>query len=167
MKTFLLVCSIVLSVGSVQAHQGPSLDSVLDSVTLDVTNERNYQFVHTTAPKQTLYSLAKLYNCSLEQIYAANPELTERIVREFEEVKIPAGQIEIGPLSATGPKLYYRIKAKETLFRIARVYFDLSIEELKQLNDLENEDLKMHMKDSSKPTTHLSNQLVVNGWMSL
>lgn len=143
MKAIIIIFLVAAGCTVLTAHQEPELAAHLDSVTLDVTPDRQYHYIHHTLPKQTLYSISKLYGIDLDQLYMANPELTERIVREHELIKIPAPNITIDAKASTGTKLFYIVKPKETLFRIARVYFGLSIDELKKLNQLEGEELSV------------------------
>lgn len=144
MRQLFIPILVFLVTGMAFASNQPQALFTLDSVFVEVDESRNLHVVHTTEPKQTLYSIAKLYGVSLSELYDLNPDLNQRIVREYEHLRIPTpGHVHIDPEAQTGPRIYYTVKAKETLFRIARVYFDLSIDDLKKLNALPNENISI------------------------
>lgn len=141
MRLLPLICLFLYAAGLL-GHQEP--DRILmqeDSLNVEVSDNRQYYFLHRMAPKQTLYSTARLYGVSLEDIYQNNPELTERIVREGETISIPMDEWKVDPQAKHGPKVYYTIKPKETLFRVARIYFDMTIDQIKALNAMDGNEL--------------------------
>ncbi len=93
---------------------------------------------HRVKRKETLYSIAKMYNVSMEDIKKLNKELYSRSLRKGELLIIPPTQAatEISD-SDTGVLLpgtqKYTVQAKETKFGIAR-RFGISIAELEDLN---------------------------------
>jgi LysM repeat protein len=128
------------------AHEDPAVALMaMDSIHIDVEDDSKY-LLHTMQTKETLYSTARLYQCSLADIYNSNEELKERLVRVNEVIRIPLMDFEIATATQKGPLLIYIVKPKETLFRIARIHFDLTIEEIKVMNHLESNDLNVGQK---------------------
>ena len=97
---------------------------------------------HAVAKGETLYGLSKLYNTSIEEIIAANPETANGL---------KAGQIVVIPqpesISIDSPKqaaasekpkpdgkpIYHKIKAGETLYGVSRTY-NTTIQSILDLN---------------------------------
>lgn len=84
--------------------------------------------VHKVQKGETLYSLARTYQVSTEEIKALNPGMVD-ILREGQMVILPAGvQTEENDTIK-----YYTVKPGETLYRIA-LNHDLSVEQIIRLN---------------------------------
>ena len=67
---------------------------------------------HLVAQGETLYSLAKLYNLSVDELYKANPDLDSLKMRAGIYIQIPVSEI-----SKT-----HVVQKKETLYSIAQLY---------------------------------------------
>ena len=106
---------------------------------------------HIFKKKQTLYSLARYYKCKVPEIIKLNPILNERIVEIGDTIIVPFKNGLITRNLSTPPNdnfipCYYEVKKKETLFRIARRYFDMPISRLKELNDLRGNEISIGSK---------------------
>lgn len=93
-------------------------------------------------PKETLYSLAKRNNISVEDIKKHNPYLYEEELGENDIIKIPIYESEIKNINAavkssTFENLIHIVMPKETKYGISKNY-GMSVEELEQLNPLIN-----------------------------
>jgi len=73
------------------------------------TQDDNY-FLHTVERGQTVYSIAGMYNVSVEDIYKLNPESRKKI-RAGEILKIP---------QESGSYIYHTILPQETLYSLAQ-----------------------------------------------
>ena len=100
--------------------------------------------VHTVSAKETLYSISRTYQVSMEDIRAWNslPDNAigigqELIIRKSNatasRANIAVQQEKPAPVSRKG---YHTVQAKETLFSIARQY-GVSVDELREWNHLE------------------------------
>ncbi len=78
---------------------------------------------------ETIYSLAKRYNISQEELIKHNPELTEGL-KAGQIIKIPKQKTEEEP---KGKFIYHKVKPKETLWRISKRYH-LTFDELMKYN---------------------------------
>jgi LysM repeat protein len=95
-------------------------------------------FIESLEPGMTLYGLSKKYNVSIDSILALNQDLNPTAIPLGYPVNIP---IYPGSISFTHPEtqpqsigIYYRVEPKETLYRISKVYLDVSPETLETLN---------------------------------
>lgn len=95
---------------------------------------------HEIQAGETLYSLAKANNITVDDLRAANPQLGD-VYRAGEIIKIPTLQVTIPQCKAT-----HIVQKKETLYSISRLY-GLTIDELVAANPLlADEKLKKKME---------------------
>src|SRR5690625_1864719 len=93
-------------------------------------------------PKETLYSLAKRNNISIEDIKKHNPFLYDEQLGENDIIKIPIYESEIKDFNvavqtSTFENLIHIVMPKETKYGISK-HYGMSVEELEQLNPLIN-----------------------------
>lgn len=121
---------------------------VIPIVTAPTNNETSNSDIsfkqHTVAKKETLYSISKQYEVSIEDIKRYNKELYSRELRSGEEIRIPSGSLEKAPAPVerrTPAEINTQITKtrehvvlpKETKYGIARKY-GLTVRELESLN---------------------------------
>ena len=114
-------------------------------------NSGNFYTNHIFKKQQTIYSLARYYKCDASQIISLNPVLNERIVEIGDTIIVPfqKGLMVENLATLTNDNYipcYYDVKKKETLFRIARRHFDVSISHLRKLNNLKGNDISIGSK---------------------
>jgi LysM repeat protein len=107
--------------------------------------------IEAIEPGMTLYSLSKKYNVGIDSILAANPDLDPQAIPLGYPVNVPIYSKAISPqnpLKLTssesadeGIPIYYRVQPKETLYRISRVYLEVSPESILALNPLATSNL--------------------------
>lgn len=102
---------------------------------------------HQVRKSETLYAVSQKYSTSMHDILALNPQvdaldLTEKdnLVIPIQDSNVILHKSAITKHSAYVP-LHYRVRAKDNVFRIARIYFDMPAKLLLQRNDLERNDL--------------------------
>jgi LysM repeat protein len=102
---------------------------------------------HTVLPKETLYSLAREYRTTVDEIKELNPILNEQGLQVGQELKLPAsdavheGSMFSGSTTpwqhaeqdTTKEYIEYRVQPKETLFGLSR-HYHVAIDELISLN---------------------------------
>jgi len=120
------------------AQTGDSLNylTAKDTILLSVGPYGSKYFYHALAPGQTLFSLARFYGLSLQELYAFNPQLEVRSVSVGDPVRIPIPNRailrfktdEIDP--ATHVPVYYLVRKGDTMYRLARSYFELPMDTL-------------------------------------
>jgi LysM repeat protein len=75
--------------------------------------DTNTYFLHTVESGQTVFSISKMYNVSVDEIYRLNPGSVERISI--------GGQLKIPQES--GSYFYHTIQPRETLYSVSRQYY--------------------------------------------
>ncbi len=95
---------------------------------------------HVIQAGETLYSLAKSYGTSVDEIRTANPQLGETY-QIGQKIRIPTIEIKIPDCKQT-----YKVKKKETLYSISK-QFGLTVDELVNANPiLKEKTLKKNME---------------------
>jgi len=125
------------------------------------TMQGNPPTTHLVQPKETLYSISKQYNITIEQLKAANGDLLNNGLKIGQNIKIPAAtgdlpkstvstevvepkrierevvkpivKTETKAVTTKGETSYHVIEPKETKYGISKRY-GMTIEELEQLN---------------------------------
>jgi LysM repeat protein len=130
--TFL--CCIILS----RANDSWIKDTII--VNLDETYGKFMN--HLVEKKQTLFSLANAYGIDLYDVYDYNPFLKTRILTANDIIRIPLAndhiitdESQLLPNKKYHP-VYYIIKPKDNLYRISKVYFNMSFDDLMTRNKL-------------------------------
>ncbi len=91
---------------------------ILCTFTLKAQNDNH--FVHTVSKGQTLYSIARMYEVSVNDIIALNPECAQKLAIGY-KLKI-AQKNKATTTAATDNKRYHTIQAGETLYRLSQKY---------------------------------------------
>ncbi len=86
---------------------------------------------HTVTKGETAYSIARLYNISVGDIYALNPQ-SDKGLKLGEEIKIPTKSSTSTQIASASGKSYL-VKSKETLYSIAK-QFDIKVDDLVNAN---------------------------------
>lgn len=120
-----------------------------DTVIVDVNSDGLKIFKHIIAPKQTLYSLAKFYKLDVFAIYDFNPWLKNKVLSVGDTVSVPIQeqlilkeeeQLLAGLEYAL---VYYQVKKQDNLFQIAKRYFNIPVETLKNRNNIPDHNLSI------------------------
>lgn len=150
--TTLILVLQFLVIGAYAQFQKTPLFHDNDVITLEFIPNDGYFYNHKIEKGNTLYSLSRTFNVTVVSILTLN-NLDENIPVEIgQNVKIPVNPIIIyqGDDIATLPGKYipvhYSVKPKETLFRIAKMYFNQSVEALKSKNNLIDNNLEIGQK---------------------
>ena len=97
----------------------------------DMTGQYIY---HTIAPKETLFSVAKKYGITIDDLLKQNPELSSSNFTIGKVIKIaPKKGLENGIKRNTPETFPYTVKKKETLYSIAQ-QFGITIDDIKACN---------------------------------
>lgn len=119
-----------------------------DTVFLSINNEGEKLVEHQMMPRQTLYSLARFYGLSVEELYLYNPGLKEQSVTVGQVVLVPVPNIAIKRykdqdfVTKEHAPVYYRVRKGDTMFRISKVFFRMPADTIKRRNGLLSDDLK-------------------------
>lgn len=151
------------AVGQTSAQQPstvktPAYLTSKDTVLLTVNGGKKF-IHHLVKPKQTLFSLAKFYGLSLEELYEHNPEFqTNPSLKIGSRVKIPVPNRAIKRYKGqdfvprNNAPICYVVQTGDNLFTICKRYFDMPVDSIIKRN---------HLKDNNiKP-----GQLIHMGWI--
>lgn len=95
--------------------------------------------IHIVEAGNTLYGLHSIYNVPIEEIIAANPNVTEGL-QIGQKLYIPAGEPKFDKEKQTF--ITHKVKRKETLYGISR-HYDCTVQDILDMNpELESEGLK-------------------------
>ena len=91
--------------------------------------------IHEIQPKETLYSIARLYNVSVADLDELNAEILKNGLRIGQEIYIPNKKKTIGGQARiiTDETIFHTVKAQETKYGIAKKY-GISIDQLELQN---------------------------------
>lgn len=141
-----------------------SFATTIDSVGVE-NNNGNQVIVHKVAPKESYYSIGRLYNVPPKDIISYNNNIslnigtllkvpTNRAFQRISAAKTAVASKE----TASGEIIEHKVEAKESLFSIAKK-FGTTVDNIKQLNKLTNinlsigQVLKIKPDDTIKPST--------------
>jgi LysM repeat protein len=89
-------------------------------------------YIHTVAPGQTLFAIAKAYSMEVADIVKENPSASSGI-KPGEELKIPLSLSVHNTFTPSGKVQTYKAEPGQTLYSIARLY-GVTVEAIKALN---------------------------------
>ncbi len=151
LTTLVLFILITVSAYSINKDSVTYLNA-LDTVLLEVNYRGQKIHKHQLKQGQTLYSLAKFYGLSLERVYDYNPDLKNETLKIGQEVIVPIPNKSILRNLRQGQEplkmalVFYKVKKGDTVYRIAKRYFKMEVEDLKQRNVLKSNDLEVGQK---------------------
>ncbi len=101
---------------------------------------------HKVEPQETIYSLARQYGISNEDLIAANPEIAKEGLRAGSLLKIPntqeASSKEAAPHANDSAYFYHEVKKQETAYSLGKLY-KITIDSLYILNPTIKDGLKL------------------------
>ncbi|MBW6478499.1 MAG: LysM peptidoglycan-binding domain-containing protein [Bacteroidales bacterium] len=125
-KAFLILLSFIIISGNEILNAQDSPPVVTRSQTIQVVDGKEY-FFHPVLQGQTLFSIARAYGVSQEDIYEANPELRDHGLRFDQIIRIPvkhddkSQQVTSGTLKET-TWIEHQVRRRETVYGISRQY---------------------------------------------
>jgi len=102
----------------------------------EVEKDLDNYIYHVVQPKETLSAISRKYKIPVQELIGLNPGV-ETVLPMGKEIRIPKTQIQ--PIkesyqpAESGGFIYHKVKAKETLFSLSRLY-DMSVREIKEAN---------------------------------
>lgn len=103
--------------------------------------------MHKVAPKENYYSIGRIYNISPKDMAPFNNLQLESGLSPGQQIKIPLNSTNFFQSGNAGADetfvpVYYAVKEKEGLFRVAANHNDLPLETLKQWNNIKGDAVK-------------------------
>lgn len=101
-------------------------------------------YEHQMKADQTLFSLARFYGMSVDELYFYNPELRSGVVDIGQKIRIPIPNRAIlrfqsppfGTLNYSYVPVFYRVRKGDTLFRISKYFFRMPVDTIRAWNYL-------------------------------
>ncbi len=118
------------------------LSDINNSETVKSGEAKEEYLYHEVEPKETLFSLAKQYQVTIDDLMKLNPELKEGL-KEGQRIKIK--KIETNVEHVDNQYVYHEVEAHETLFSLAKRYYN-TIDEILDLNPDVKDGLKIGQK---------------------
>lgn len=102
-------------------------------------------FQHTVKSGNTVFSLSKKYKTDIDEIYLLNTGLNKKPLNKGMNIFIPYNKDivkrNIQKKNSKLPGVFYKVGAKETLFRIAKVNLGIEVKDVIRLNNIKNNDI--------------------------
>ncbi|MEL6987518.1 MAG: LysM peptidoglycan-binding domain-containing protein [Bacteroidota bacterium] len=156
----ILICLTIFISSSIFAT-GDEQHYLIKGDTLHIQLDKNLKkvFYHQVEAKQTLFGMSQFYGLSVNRLFELNPQIQNKTMSIGEQIMVPLPDRAIDKKVRKKGKgkyvpLCYTVRKKENLFRIARIYFNTSVDDLKAMN---------RMKDNTLSV----GQVLVVGWISI
>ncbi|MBK9680081.1 MAG: LysM peptidoglycan-binding domain-containing protein [Saprospiraceae bacterium] len=145
-----IILSIIMQCLATPAAAGNGY--VKDTIIVSLDETYGKFVLHQVQKKQTLYSLSNAYGIDLYDIYDYNPVLKSRVLGVNDIIRVPLATDHIITnevdlvTDQSYSQMYYIIQPKDNLYRIAKVYFNMSFEDLMKRNQLASHTIKVGQK---------------------
>lgn len=144
---FILFLAVTGLFSAVQAQEPVGV--VNRSTTIQRVDGKEY-FFHAVLQGQTLFSIARAYNVTEEDIRRENPEIREHGLRYDQLIRIPVKQYQAErqvreQVQEETTFIHHQVKRRETLYGISRTY-DVSMEEILEYNPEARKGLRPNME---------------------
>lgn len=151
MRKFLLPGLFCLFLSTVLSAEGDSLKYLnkADTIYLKLSDMQEKLIEHRLEGEQTLYALSRYYGMTVNAIFDYNPSLNRNNYGEGVSVNIPVPTISIithippSRSEADYIPLCYRVRKSDTLYKLSKNYFGISMDTLIELNDLTDNTLSL------------------------
>lgn len=125
----------------------PFLSFAQEKSLLVESNSTGLYVNHKVAPKENYYSIGRIYNISPRDIAPFNNLQLENGLSLGQQLKIPLNSSNFFQSGQAEPDetfvpLYYKVKNKEGLYRVALNHNNLPLEKLKQWNNITGDAVK-------------------------
>src|SRR5690349_20892891 len=139
----------ILDIGEVLKVPYGKSSAVTTKTTTSVNANSGGGFIHVVSAKETIFSISRAYNVSVDEIKQWN-NLADNSISIGQELKIRKRNTVTETVVADNntsspvitPKGFHAVEAKETLFSIAAKY-NVTVQQLKDWNSLEGNELKI------------------------
>lgn len=148
---FMLLLGCITGIYS-QSSSNPLSDQGTEII-IDRLPENDFFYTHTFEKGQTIYSLARIFNTSVKSIFDANGLSAQTPISVGQTVMVPftASSIftESSSFSTSTNKyipIYYIAKPKETLYGIAKTYFNQAVDIFAKRNKIQGTNIAIGQK---------------------
>ena len=151
MKTLLFIFTMVFSANMIYSqHYQTSIFTNGDKLYINLGEDSELFYTHTVKKGHTIYSLSKAFNVSATKLYSYNGMSDGSTISLDQELRIPLQDrqlykgINLDHISEGHYiPVYYKTLPKDNIFRISRVYFNQSTDDLISRNNLIDDNLSL------------------------
>ena len=111
-----------------------SLSSTAQKELILRKNEGNFYLEHKVVPKESFYSIGRLYNVTPRQLAQFNKLDLDRGLNVDQRIRIPLTDTNFTMTGNSGAPVYYRAGLNTTLTRISDAYRNVAVERLRYWN---------------------------------
>ena len=111
-----------------------SLSSTAQKELILRKNEGNFYLEHKVVPKESFYSIGRLYNVTPRQLAQFNKLDLDRGLNVDQRIRIPLTDTNFTMTGNSGAPVYYRAGLNTTLARISDAYRNVAVERLRYWN---------------------------------
>jgi LysM repeat protein len=144
-KLFFIITLIFCAIIVYSQHNQTSIFTNGDKLYINLGIDSELYYTHTVEKGHTIYSLSKAYNVTSTKLYSYNDMQEDSPIPLGQNLKIPLqdrqlykginlDQIKKGHYIP----VYYKTQPKDNIFRISRVYFNQSTDDLMRRNNLKD-----------------------------
>lgn len=147
MLRFTILFSFILF--SISLGQSQNASTNRNYVLVEISMDYGKIYRHQMSPKETVYSLSKVFDQKVSDIERSNPEINLNQLSIGQVINIPfESKILVKHPKDINPRyryipVYYKVRAKDNLFRIAKIYFNQTIENILFINKIESMELNI------------------------
>lgn len=141
----ILFCTafLIANVQSVYAKKNRSSKKIskqktVKSIKSAKKNQQTSQKIYTLRRGDTLVRIAKVNGCDVETLKKLNPSLDPKRLKPGIKIKLPVSVADTKKSVIRNSEIVYKVKKGDTLHSIAK-RFNLSTDEIKQLNKINDE----------------------------
>ena len=109
-------------------------------------NEKGLHLVHKVAPKETYYSMGRLYNLPPKEIATFNNLDMNQGLQVDQTILIPLNATNFSQVNDKGRPVYYVVGAKEGLYRVSQNNNDVLMANLRKWNKLTKDNISAGQK---------------------
>lgn len=144
-KIYLIILtSLLLSVNSIAQDSNSLISNNAGNIEVFVNQEDGKYFLHTMQRGETIYRIAKKYATKSKDILELNKIKDVSDIDIATLLKIPLNNVILDKVpTEKASRFTYRAQAKDNIYRISKVYFDLEIESFMKLNKLKSLNLSI------------------------
>ena len=138
MRFLSLIPILLLSAQSFAQFHPAAVLTHGENMEVNFEMDKGIFYYHTIKAKQTLYSISKFFGINVNELRYMNNLSKNSVVSIGQRLIIPLnyGLLDVTDQGNGNNPIYYKVKAGETLFRIAKVYFNQPVEALVARNNL-------------------------------
>src|SRR5258705_4894228 len=110
------------------------------------SSDKGLYLEHKVVPKESFYSVGRLYNVSPQSIASFNKMDLNKGLFIDQKIKIPLTDTNFIQEGVSGTPVYYKVSDKEDLVAISKKYNDVKLVNLKIWNNLFSNEVKKDTK---------------------